>query len=211
MRRLPVYILLDTSGSMQGEPIEAVNSGMETLIGALRQDPYALETVYMTIITFDAEAKTILPLTALEDVVLPQITTPRSGPTHMGLALETLGRQVSSDIIKSTDEAKGDWAPYLFVMTDGKPSDTQLYQEQCVAMRKLGFANIIGCAAGPKAREDDLRPLCDHVLRLDTMDGSAFSQLFKWVSEVIASGNKSLGSNASAKLPPPPPEINVVL
>jgi uncharacterized protein YegL len=96
-------------------------------------------------------------------------------------------------------------------MTDGKPSDTQLYQEQCVAMRKLGFANIIGCAAGPKAREDDLKPLCDHVLRLDTMDGSAFAQLFKWVSEVIASGNKSLGSNTTTRLPPPPPEINVVL
>ncbi|KMK68661.1 VWA domain-containing protein [Puniceibacterium sp. IMCC21224] len=211
MRRLPVYMLLDTSGSMQGEPIEAVNAGMETLIAALRQDPYALETVYMTVITFDAEAKTIVPLTPLEDVVLPQITTPRSGPTHLGLALETLGVQVRADVKKGTDEAKGDWAPYLFVMTDGKPSDTQLYAEQCAAMRKLGFASIIGCAAGPKAREADLKALCDHIVRLDTMDSSAFGKLFKWVSEVIASGNKSLGTNDTKSLPPPPPEINVVL
>jgi len=36
MRRLLVYMLLDTSGSMQGESVEAVNSGMETLIAALR-------------------------------------------------------------------------------------------------------------------------------------------------------------------------------
>ena len=211
MRRLPVYILLDTSGSMQGEPIEAVNSGMETLIGALRQDPYALETVHMAVITFDAEAKTIVPLTPLEDVVLPQITTPRSGPTHLGLALQSLGEQVSTDIIRGTAEAKGDWAPYLFIMTDGKPSDTQLYAEQCKAMLKLGFASIIGCAAGPKAREDDLKALCDHIVRLDIMDNSAFAKLFKWVSEVIASGNKSLGTSETAALPPPPPEINVVL
>lgn len=210
MRRLPVYMLLDTSGSMQGEPIEAVNSGMEMLIGALRQDPYALETVHISVVTFDADAKTLVPLTPLEDVVLPQITTPRSGPTHLGLALETLSAQVTADIVRGSDETKGDWAPYLFVMTDGKPSDTQLYAEQCLAMRKLGFASIIGCAAGPKAREEDLKPLCDHIVRLDTMDSNAFAKLFKWVSEIIASGNKSLGVNETKNLPPPPPEINVV-
>lgn len=96
-------------------------------------------------------------------------------------------------------------------MTDGKPYDTQLYSEQCVATRKLGFASIIGCTAGPKAREQDLKTLCDHVVRLDTMDSSAFGKLFKWVSEIIASGNKSLGAHQTASLPPPPPEINVVL
>jgi len=211
MRRLPVYMLLDTSGSMQGEPIEAVNSGMETLIGALRQDPYALETVHMTVITFDAEAKVVVPMTPLEDMILPRITTPRSGPTHLGLALETVGRLVRDDVIKGTEDAKGDWAPYLFVMTDGKPSDTQVYQEQCAAMRALGFANIIGCAAGPKAREEDLKPLCDHVVRLDTMDSGAFAKLFQWVSEVLASGNRSTGTTRTNDLPPPPPEINVVL
>ena len=43
MRRLPVYLLLDTSGSMYGEPIEAVKNGVQTLISTLRSDPYALE------------------------------------------------------------------------------------------------------------------------------------------------------------------------
>ena len=96
-------------------------------------------------------------------------------------------------------------------MTDGKPSDTQLYEEQCVAMRSVGFASIVGCAAGPKARENDLQSLCNHIVRLDTMDSSAFSSLFKWVSEVIASGNRSLGTTTSGpNLPPPPSEINVV-
>lgn len=44
MRRLPVYLLLDTSGSMYGEPIEAVKNGVQVLVSTLRQDPYALET-----------------------------------------------------------------------------------------------------------------------------------------------------------------------
>ena len=57
MRRLPVYILLDTSGSMHGEPIEAVKNGMQILLSTLRQDPYALETAYLSLIAFDSHAK----------------------------------------------------------------------------------------------------------------------------------------------------------
>ena len=65
MRRLPVYLLLDTSGSMYGEPIEAVKNGVQTLISTLRGDPYALETAYISIITFNSTAQQVTPLTEL--------------------------------------------------------------------------------------------------------------------------------------------------
>ena len=63
MRRLPVYLLLDTSGSMHGEPIEAVKNGVQTLLTTLKQDPYALETAYVSVITFDSSARQAVPLT----------------------------------------------------------------------------------------------------------------------------------------------------
>ena len=44
-RRLPVYLLIDTSGSMRGEPIESVKVGIEAMLSSLRQEPYALESV----------------------------------------------------------------------------------------------------------------------------------------------------------------------
>ena len=65
MRRLPVYLLLDTSGSMTGEPIEAVKNGVETLLSTLRQDPYTLETAFVSVITFDSTARQIVPLPVL--------------------------------------------------------------------------------------------------------------------------------------------------
>ncbi len=52
-RRLPVYLLLDVSGSMQGDPIEAVRHGVRALISELRGDPQALETAYLSVITFN--------------------------------------------------------------------------------------------------------------------------------------------------------------
>ncbi len=210
MRRLPVYLLLDTSGSMRGEPIEAVNTGIRVMVSALRQDPHALETVHVSLITFDHAATVVTPLTALDELQVPVIATPQSGPTHLGLALQTLRGRVLAEVKKSTPASKGDWAPYLFVMTDGKPSDLQVFAEQCPLVRALGFASIIGCVAGPKARKEDLEPLCDHIVTLDTLDSAAFSGFFKWVTSTISGGNKTVGAAASVKLPPPPPEIQVV-
>lgn len=211
MRRLPVYLLIDTSGSMRGEPVEAVNTGIRVMASALRRDPHALETVHISIITFDARAKVIVPLTAVDKLQVPQITTPQAGPTHLGQALETLGRRVRMEVRRSTPERKGDWAPYLFVMTDGRPSDIQLFQEQCSKIRQIGFANIIGCVAGPKSRRQDLAPLCDHVVALDTMDAPAFTNLFEWVTTAISSGNQTVGTSSATDLPPPPPELQIVV
>ena len=73
MRRLPVYLLLDTSGSMFGEPIEAVKNGVQMLLSTLRSDPYALETAYLSIITFDSKAEQIVPLTEISSFQLPRI------------------------------------------------------------------------------------------------------------------------------------------
>jgi len=129
VRRLPVYILLDTSGSMRGEPIHSVNVGLQAMLSALRQDPYALESVHLCIITFDNGAREYLPLTALDEVQIGEIEVPQSGATFLGAALELLIERVDRDVRKSTDEAKGDWRPLLFVMTDGSPSDLMAYRQ----------------------------------------------------------------------------------
>lgn len=210
MRRLPVYLLLDTSGSMRGEPIQAVNTGIQVMLGALRQDPHALETIHISVITVDQTAKLITPMTGLDDLQIPEITTPQSGPTHLGEGLETLVGRVREDVRGSTPEQKGDWAPFLFVMTDGKPSDLEVFQKQTEIVRGLGFASIVGCVAGPKASKEALTPLCDHVVALDTMDSAGFSGFFKWVTVAISGGNRSVGPNTDMTLPPPPPEIEIL-
>ena len=46
MRKLPVYILADVSGSMSGTSIQAVKTNIPTLIDSLRQDPKALEVAH---------------------------------------------------------------------------------------------------------------------------------------------------------------------
>ncbi len=74
MRRLPVFLLLDTSGFMTGELIEQLKNGVQMLVSALRQDPYALETAYLSVITFDSIARETVPLTKLAAFQVPEIS-----------------------------------------------------------------------------------------------------------------------------------------
>ena len=77
MRRLPVYLLVDVSGSMHGEPIESVKNGLQLLVAALRKDPQALETAYLSVITFGSSAQQIVPLTELSAFNMPEISAIR--------------------------------------------------------------------------------------------------------------------------------------
>src|SRR5579872_5263886 len=62
-RRLPIYLLVDTSHSMTGPPIEAVNNGLQEFAAVLRSDNHAVESAYISVITFHDTAQQIVPLT----------------------------------------------------------------------------------------------------------------------------------------------------
>jgi len=127
-----------------------------------------------------------------------------------GLALERVCQLVDRDVERSTSERRGDWRPLLFVMTDGAASDVALFNSMISEVQRCGFGTIVGCAAGPKSKPDELRKFCQHVVTLDTMDGHAFTSFFQWVSSAVSNGNQSAGLGAPLELPPPPSDINLV-
>ncbi len=121
MRRLPVYLVIDISYSMEGEPIEAVQKGLDILINTARTNPYALETACVSVIVFDEKAKQIVPLTGLMDFQTPNLSV--GSTTALGDALKVTKECIEREVKQTTKEQKGDWKPLVFIMTDGLPTD----------------------------------------------------------------------------------------
>ncbi len=212
MRRLPVYLLLDTSSSMHGEPMEAVKNGVQVLTSTLRQDPYALETVFISVITFDSNAKQIVPLTDLVSFQPPDLQA--QGITAMGAALRLVAQKIDEEVVKTTQDRRGDWKPLVFLMTDGAPNDD--WNAGLEAFKKVKTGMVIACAAGMAADTSVLKQITSDVVQLDTADSATIQSFFKWVSASVSTSSQKIDANKKEvsgldELPPPPPEVNLVI
>ena len=209
MRRLPVYLLLDVSGSMSGEPIEAVKNGMQIMQSALRRDPYALESAYLSVITFGSSVDQVVPLTEVAQFNPPSLVA--RGGTPLGAALQKVVECASRELVKSTKDVKGDWKPLVFIMTDGMPTDD--IEPGVKAFNDTKWGIVVGCAAGQGADQKVLQRLTENIVILDTADTATISAYFKWVSSSISASSKKVDEAGcelgAGELPPPPPEISL--
>jgi uncharacterized protein YegL len=207
-RRLPVYLLLDVSGSMSGDPIESVRQGMKTLLGELRSDPQALETVWISVITFGSTAQNAVPLTELITAREPELAA--GGSTAMGAALRLLTESIRQDVRRTTAEQKGDWKPLVFLMTDGAATDD--WEDAADELKRAGTGNVIALAAGHHADAARLKRITDTVLRMADLQPGAMQAFFEWVSSSVSVRSLNVAQSAGAPitLPPPPPQITIV-
>lgn len=211
MRRLPVYLLLDCSASMSGEPIEALRMGVKALVADLKTDPQALETAYLSVITFSSTAQQVIPLTELITFQEPNLDA--RGATALGEALKMLDQCVDNEVQKTTPTQKGDWKPLVFLMTDGQPTDS--WENAADQIKQKKIANIIACAAGPGADASMLKRITnpEYVVELNNVQPDTLKSFFKWVSSSIKTTSSRLdqvSADGPLSLPPPPPTIQFV-
>lgn len=202
MRRLPIYFLIDISESMVGESIEQVQNGIRNIIQDLRMDPYALETVFVSVIAFAGKAKTLSPMTELYKFYPP--TFPIGGGTSLGTAVEYLMNDIDHSIQKTTAEAKGDWKPIIFLFTDGAPTDKPENTFNKWNAKYRRSCNLIAVSIGDNVNTRLLGTITENVLRLKDTDEHSFKAFFKWITASIKTSSVSVSeySNDEIKLAP---------
>jgi uncharacterized protein YegL len=122
-RHLPVYLLLDTSSSMAGAPIQSVREGLEQFQREVANDPFARDVVKVGVITFASDAQLVTGgLVPISDFQPPQLVA--SGVTRLDLAFKVLLESMDRDVRHPVKGGhKGDWRPVVFILTDGRPTD----------------------------------------------------------------------------------------
>ena len=137
-----------------------------------------------------------------------------NGCTALGEALALLANRVDAEVTKSTMEKKGDWKPLVFIMTDGEPTDD--LNAGLAEFKKRKFGMVVACAAGQGANTETLKKITDCVVQLDTADSATIKSFFKWVSASVSAGSMKVEDTGTemtslSELPPPPPEVNIVV
>ena len=174
MRKLPVYLLLDVSGSMSGDPIQAVQNGVQLLQSTLRRDPYALESAFVSVVTFESSVQQIVPLTEIAKFQAPTLSP--GGGTSLGEALKVVTECAEREVTKTTAEQKGDWKPLVFLMTDGCPTDS--INEGLAKFKSYKWGTVVACAV-EGADESVLTKITENVVKLANSDSASFAAFFK--------------------------------
>lgn len=195
MRRLPVYFLIDISESMVGEPIQLVEEGLANIIKALKADPYAIETVWVSIIVFAGQAKTLVPLQEIINFYPPKF--PIGSGTSLSKGLGHLMFELRRNIVKTTFEQKGDWKPLVFLFTDGVPTENSFSAIKEWNENWKKSANMVAISFGHEADHHVLNELTPNVLAFSNADQNAYKQFFKWVTDSIKTTSISVEHNGS--------------
>ena len=86
--RLPVYMIIDTSSSMEGAPIVALNDGLKIFETIVKEDPFCRESAFISVIRFSSDAEVALELTEVESFQAPTFSA--HGGTALSKALRKL-------------------------------------------------------------------------------------------------------------------------
>jgi uncharacterized protein YegL len=196
--RCPVILLLDTSSSMAGQPIQELNRGIRVFKEDILRDTRASLSVEVAIVAFG-------PVRLIQDfVTIDQFDPPQlagDGFTPMGEAIEYTLNLLEKR--KETYKSNGIqyYRPWIFLITDGAPTDS--WQNAAQRLR-AGEAAQKFCFFAIGVEGVDLRTL-SQIAPPDRppalLNGLDFSSLFVWLSTSMKRVSSSKVGEAIA-LPP---------
>ncbi len=117
--RCPCVLLLDTSGSMQGDAIAALNQGLETFKEELTKNTLASRRVEVAIVTFDSQVQVVQDFVTADQFQPPVLTA--QGLTTMGAGIHKALDLLQERKAQYRSHGIAYYRPWVFMITDGEP------------------------------------------------------------------------------------------
>ncbi|MGZ4602081.1 MAG: vWA domain-containing protein [Kineosporiaceae bacterium] len=119
---LAAYLVLDTSDSMAGPALAALNTELGRLFDALRDDSRLADACRLSVLTFDADARVHIALTPVVDLGRSPLLTATRPATNYEAAFLLVRRQIERDLDGLRVAGHDPMRPLVFFLTDGRPT-----------------------------------------------------------------------------------------
>ena len=187
MTKNKVFILVDCSGSMSGEPIQQATLLVNELVKSLCNNSNSRKAK-ASIITYNMEVKEGVAMSPVTSVKAASINEECSGPKNLGKAIKYVN--------DSSPESK-----LIFIITKGKPSDVQLYNEQ-IKFCKNNNDDIIVLHGNIDKYGDTFNEIAKIVSPWDSVN-------FPEIIKVLFGGKEKTSSDGRDLLQEPPKVIEI--
>lgn len=208
--RLPVALLLDTSGSMLiDNRIGELNEGVKLFFQSVLEDEVTRYSVEISIITFGRVVTKVLDFANIERQVndfqsnMPLTVKNPTDGTPMGEAVELAVKILLERKAEYIDAGVEYYQPWLVLMTDGQPTDSiskatgltsKMVEEERLSLFPIAIgagANLVELGQFSPKRQ----PL--------KLKGLNFREFFEWLKESAKSTSQSTPGGQKINLSPP--------
>lgn len=196
--RCPCVLLLDVSGSMQGQPIAELNAGLSTFRDELAADSLAMKRVEVAMVTF-GPVKVEMPFTGAEVFYPPTLTA--QGATPMGEAIQQALSLVAGRKQEYRANGISYYRPWVFLITDGGPTDA--WQQAAAAVQEGEASKQFAFfAIGVQGANMDVLKQISTAREPLNLQGLKFRELFSWLSSSLRSVSRSTPGTEVPLAPP---------
>lgn len=210
LRMFPIFILADSSGSMDGEKIVSLNKAMRDTVDALRTVKGIPGRFFVSVISFGGdEAKILIPLTDIqsEQFTLPELSA--HGRTPLGGALTLVAQNIEDAKIVPHNA----YQPTILLISDGIPTDRpkntsvtdwkpmkQMLNPSSRSFKAQRFALAIGADADTEVLQGFIHNPDIPLFSIE--DSTKIASFFQWVTmSTIARAKSTNPDDISISVP----------
>ncbi len=196
--RCPCLLVLDTSGSMSGDPIDQLNRGLAQFIQELQADEVAACSVELAVLTAGGMVQEALPFTTAMDLT-GCAPFSASGATPLGSAVARGLAMLEQRKADYSRNGVAYYQPWMVVISDGSPTDSwhvaarqarELAEQRKLVPLMVGFRGADMQVLGQFSNRPAMK-----------LEGLKFAEFFQWLSASMSRVSASASTSASVNLP----------